>query len=62
MQLELEELKKENERLRGLLEYSGSFGECSGVAASVTGRSTDIYFGFSPLMPDGIRALMLTCP
>ena len=44
MQLELEELKKENERLRGLLEYSGSFGECSGVAASVTGRSTDIYF------------------
>ena len=40
----IEELKKENERLRGLLEYSGSFGECSGVAASVTGRSTDIYF------------------
>ena len=27
MQLELEELKKENERLRGLLEYSGSFGD-----------------------------------
>ena len=39
-----EEQRLENERLRGLLEYSGSFGECSGVAASVTGRSTDIYF------------------
>lgn len=44
VQLELEELKKENERLRGLLEYAGSFGECTGVTASVTGRSTDIYF------------------
>lgn len=41
---ELEELKLENERLRGLLSYVESTGIKGGVAARVTGRSTEVYF------------------
>mgnify|MGYP007039911960 CR=1 FL=1 len=70
MQLELEELKKENERLRGLLDLKGTY-DLDGVAARVSvrvlrhpsrGGQRIFIFGFSPLMPGGIRALMLTCP
>lgn len=43
-QLELEELKLENERLRDLLGYAGEFGEYEYVTARITGRSTNVWF------------------
>lgn len=42
--MELEELKKENERLRALLDFSSSAGIESFVTARVVGRSPGVYF------------------
>lgn len=38
------ELQKENERLRGLLDYAGSIGDYQHVTARVIGRSNGIWF------------------
>lgn len=42
--IEMEELRRENERLRALLDYAGSIGVEDGVTARVIGRSTGVYF------------------
>ena len=42
--LDLEELRKENERLRSMLNYSGSFGDFELVTARVTGKSNGVWF------------------
>ncbi len=43
-QTDLEEAKREIERLRSLLNYSGTLGGINGVTAQVVGRSTGIWF------------------
>ena len=42
--IDFEEAKRENERLRALLNYSGTLGDITGVTAQVVGRSTGVWF------------------
>ncbi len=44
LQTDLEEEKRENERLRALLNYSSSIGEPEGVTAQVVAKSTGVWF------------------
>ncbi len=44
MKLDYNEIQKENERLRGLLNYSGSIGISDYVTAKVIGRSNGVWF------------------
>lgn len=41
---DMEELRQENERLRALLNYSGSVGQFEGVTAQVVSKSTGVWF------------------
>ncbi|MBO4848272.1 MAG: rod shape-determining protein MreC [Clostridia bacterium] len=42
--LDLDELKKENERLRAMLNYAGSIGDYEFVTARVIGKSSGVWF------------------
>lgn len=60
--IELEELRKENERLRALLDFAKTSGIDQGVTARVIGRSSGVYFRMFTLDAGSSRGVDVNMP